>query len=359
MEKIPRIGRPMRRHLIKLGRESGDPATALRFHAVSKLGLGQNSPQVSEELNIARSTVVKSAYRFAEEGIEGLYDKRQRNGAAKVDDAFRRRVGELLRGTPEDFGWMRPTWTRELLCLEMVRNGWPKIAVCTMGRALAFIGARLGMPKPIVLCPWPRDERLRVLAGIRRLEARASADEPVLYSDEVDVHLNPKIGRDWMLRGHQRRIVTPGKNQKFYLAGALDVRTGRLHTTGAEKKNAALFCQLLWLLASRFRRARRIHLVVDNYGIHKAHLTQRTLETLRGRVVLHFLPPYCPDANRIERVWQDFHANVTRNHRCKTMNHLLANARRYLDSYQSRRSAARLVASPTATKSVRQLRSVI
>jgi transposase len=359
MEKIPRIGRPMRRHLIKLGRQSGDPATALRFHAVSKLGLGLSSPQVAAELNIARSTVVKAAGRFVDEGIEGLYDQRRGNGAAKVDATFRRRVAELLRGTPGDFGWMRPTWTRELLCLEMARTGWPKVAVCTMGRALAFIGARLGMPKPVVLCPWPRDERLRVLAAIRRLEARASSDEPVLYSDEVDVHLNPKIGRDWMLRGHQRRIVTPGKNQKFYLAGALDVRTGRLHTTGAGQKNAALFCQLLWLIASRFRRARRIHLVVDNYGIHKALLTQKTLATLRGRVVLHFLPPYCPDANRIERVWQDFHANVTRNHRCKTMNHLLANARRYLDSYQSRRAAAPLLATSVAANSVRQLRSVI
>ena len=58
----------------------------------------------------------------------------------------------------------------------------------------------------------------------------------------------------------------------------------------------------------------------------------RLLAALGGRIVLHFLPPYCPDANRIERVWQDFHANVTRNHRCKTMNRLLDNARRYLDA---------------------------
>jgi transposase len=189
---------------------------------------------------------------------------------------------------------------------------------------------------------------MRVLAEIRRLEARASAEEPVLYSDEVDIHLNPKLGRDWMLRGHQRRVVTPGKNQKFYLAGALDVRTGRLHTTGAERKNAALFCQLLWLLATRYRRARRVHLVVDNYGIHSAHLTKSTLAALAGRIVLHFLPPYCPDANRIERVWQDFHANVTRNHRCKTLPHLLSNARRYLDSYRWRRPAAPSVANRAA-----------
>ncbi len=66
-------------------------------------------------------------------------------------------------------------------------------------------------------------------------------------------------------------------------------------------------------------------------------IARNTLTALGGRVVLHFLPPYCPDANRIERVWQDLHANVTRNHRCKTMNKLLDNARYYLDGYVWRR----------------------
>ena len=119
------------------------------------------------------------------------------------------------------------------------------------------------MPKPVVLCPWKRDARERRLAELRALEARASAKEPVLYADEVDVHLNPKIGRDWMLPGQQRRIVTPGKNQKFYLAGALDVGSG-------------------------------------NYGIHSARTTKRRLAALGGRIVLHFLPPYCPDAHGID-----------------------------------------------------------
>lgn len=346
--KIPRMGLLKRRHLLWLGRRSGDPATALRFLVVVRLALGHKSPRVANDLVVARSTVVRTAERFAAEGAEGLYDQRSENGTAKVDAAFRSHLAHVLERTPEDFGWTRPTWTRELLCLQMARDGWPNVAVCTMGRALAFIGARLGTPKPIVLCPWPRDERLHVLAGIRRLEARATADEPVLYSDEVDVHLNPKIGRDWMLPGKQRRIVTPGKNQKFYLAGALDVRTGRLHTTGADKKNATLFCDLLRLLATQYRRARRVHLVVDNYCIHSAHLTRDTLTALGGRVVLHFLPPYCPDANRIERVWQDFHANVTRNHRCKNMPQLLANARRYCESYRWRRSATLSVARAVA-----------
>jgi transposase len=68
-------------------------------------------------------------------------------------------------------------------------------------------------------------------------------------------------------------------------------------------------------------------LIVARLGLRK------TSEALDGRIVLHFLPPYCPDANRIERVWQDLHANVTRNHRCKTMNALLGKARTYLEGY--------------------------
>ncbi len=73
--------------------------------------------------------------------------------------------------------------------------------------------------------------------------------------------------------------------------------------------------------------------------IHKARQARKTLAALGGRIVLHFLPPYCPDANRIERVWQDFHANVTRNHRCGTMSELLGNVRDYVDAYRWRRAA--------------------
>jgi transposase len=332
---MPRIER---RLLIRLGRRSGDPDTLIRFQVVAGLGAGRSTVQVAQDLCVARSTVVSASERYDRSGVEGLYDQRRHNGARKADDDFHLRVMDLLRQTPEDFGWSRPTWTRELLCMQMARDGYVKVSVCTMGRVLARIGARLGMPKPVVLCPWKRDARERRLAQIRALEARACAAEPVLYEDEVDIHLNPKVGRDWMLRGHQRRIVTPGKNQKFYLAGALDVRTGQLHTTGAAKKNATLFCELLRLLADAYPRAKRIHLVVDNYGIHSARETQSALADLGGRIVLHFLPPYCPDANRIERVWQDLHANVTRNHRCKTMNQLLNNARRYLTAYIWHRS---------------------
>jgi transposase len=335
--KIPRMTRPERRRLLREGRKSGDAATCERFRIIALLGEDRQVVEVARLLDVAVAHVSRTQARFLRGGTEALYDRRINNGNLKVTVEFLITLEEVLMRGPSDFGWARPTWTRELLCLEMERRGFERVAVCTMGRALHQLGARLGTPKPIVLCPWTHERKYRVLREIKRLETNASDDEPVLYADEVDIHLNPKIGRDWMLRGQQRRVVTPGKNKKYYLAGALDVRSGRLHTVGDYSKSSRLFCQLLFHLATRYRRARRIHLILDNYGIHKSRATQRVLATLRGRVVLHFLPPYCPDHNRIERVWLDLHANVTRNHRCRSLRHLLDNVVAFLTTYQRHR----------------------
>jgi len=334
--RIPQMRRPEWRRLLMKSRRIRDPMTALRFLAVVHLARGRNQADVARALVLAPASVSRIAARFVRQAESGLYDRRAKNGAGKTGEAFLRGLTDVLTRTPPDFGWMRPTWTRELLCLEMERQGFIRVAPCTMGRALARIGARLGSAKPVVLCPWKRDQRLARLEELRQVEEGATVDEPVLYEDEVDIHLNPKIGRDWMLRGHQRRIVTPGKNQKFYLAGALDILTGRLICTGAAQKKASLFCDLLRRISKHYHRARRVHIILDNYGIHSAKETARVVAELEGHIELHFLPPYCPDSNRIERVWEDLHANVTRNHRCPNMMALLANARTFVDQYRWR-----------------------
>ena len=62
----------------------------------------------------------------------------------------------------------------------------------------------------------------------------------------------------------------------------------------------------------------------------------RALATVKERVKLHSLLPYCPDHIRIERVWEDGHAHVTRNHRCQTLEELRAQVKIYLDTWNWR-----------------------
>lgn len=49
-------------------------------------------------------------------------------------------------------------------------------------------------------------------------------------------------------------------------------------------------------------------------------------------------PPHCPSFNPIERVWLDLHAEVTRNHRCGTIEALMAEVDYYLKHRNRERS---------------------
>jgi hypothetical protein len=71
-------------------------------------------------------------------------------------------------------------------------------------------------------------ERARRLAKIRDKIEHLRPSEALFFVDELDIALLPKVGSQWMLKGRQVEIPTPGKNQKRYLAAALDWRTGEL-----------------------------------------------------------------------------------------------------------------------------------
>ena len=98
----------------------------------------------------------------------------------------------------------------------------------------------------------------------------------------------------------------------------------------AQRKNSDLFIALLARLRHAQPHARRIHLVLDNYGIHSSKRVQTWLAGQYALFVLHFLPPYSPEHNKIERLWRELHANVTRNHRCRSIEQLMARTTTYL-----------------------------
>ncbi|HID74588.1 MAG TPA: hypothetical protein EYP56_01175, partial [Planctomycetaceae bacterium] len=160
----------------------------------------------------------------------------------------------------------------------------------------------------------------RVAVGRREAARRA---EPLRLGTQL---MLPALPPEWPCA-----IPAPGQNEKRYLAGALDARTGEIVWVEGESKNDMLFICLLWEVHQRYPWAKKIHVILDNYGIHSTKEVEKTLGTEAGRrFELHFLPPYCPDDNRIERLWEDLHANVTRNHKCSRMCDSVRNVRYYL-----------------------------
>jgi len=326
------LSRSLRRWVMNEAMRGEDAGWRMRCKVIRNLVRGESPTQIHRILGCARSHVYDVAAKFVEHGVEGLEDGRESNGSPKVTTEYAIIVLAAVSGSPLDHGYERPTWTQELLVLVAGEQTGIQVSTTTMSRLLANCGVRHGRPKPRVECPWPKAAKTRRLNAIRRLAEEPPPNAAVLYVDEVDVHLNPKIGPDWMLEKQQKDVLTPGQNAKHYLAGALDATTGRLQWVAGPKKTSALFIALVdHLLACRTYLDQTIHLVLDNFRIHSSRAVAAAQLRWGERVQLHFLPPYCPDHNRIERLWKDLHDNVTRNHRCQTMDELLEKVRHYLN----------------------------
>jgi transposase len=303
---------------------------ALRARVLLLVHEGYPASEVAARVGCVRATVYRTMYRFEELGEAALHDQRGCREPVKVTAQVEDRLLGYLDWTPNDYGWDRANWTLELLSRQLRGDTGVKLSCSYVYQLLRRWGCRRGRPRPGLRIP-VRGRR-KTLETIEKLVARASREEEVFYQDEADVHLNPKIGATYLKPGHQPVVLTPGKNLKRYIFGALNARTGNIVYGVAEHKNSELFAQFLQFLSAQYRRAKRIHLVLDNYVIHKAQLVTRTLEALRGRVVLHFLPPYSPEDNVIERLWKQLHDHVTRNHRHRTIASLVAAVRRFMDN---------------------------
>jgi transposase len=332
-----KLHRQTRRRLERAARKTKSADYQTRVRVVLLYDRGWGCDRIAGALGCAPATAVRIARRFLEGGEEALLDGRRENGAPKVDEDSLEALRLIVAKQPEDFGWSRSTWSRELLAKELARQTDTHVSERTLGRMLAKIGARHGMARPTPKIDWSGAKKSRRVREILRVVENLPAREVAFYEDEIDIHLNPKIGRDWMLPGTQKEVVTPGKNEKRYLYGALAVAGEDLVYVRADRKNSEGFIALLERLREVNPRARRIHLVLDNFGIHKSKKTQRYLAEHGDLFMLHFLPPYSPEHNRIERLWRDLHGSVTRNHRCRSMAALMDRVCQWLRRERQRR----------------------
>jgi transposase len=309
----------------------------MRYRIVLRAAEGHSGRRMARELGCCAATVSRTLDRYEALGEAGLIDRREDNGQTKADEPYAQTVLWILEHTPPEHGHRRPTWTQMLLIATARRYTGVTVSRRTMGRLLKTYRVRRGRPKPDAPCPWSKARKNRRMAPIHGLVASLPDDQACTWADEADIDLNPRIGFDWMLPGTQRHVMTPGKNVKRYLAGAMDTRTDRVMWVKGKRKNSRLFIELLKRLLAEYADKTVIHVILDNYCIHSSKQTRAWLAEHGRKIRLHFLPPYCPDDNRIERkVWREVHANVTVNHRCETIEELLAEVVHYLMKHNRR-----------------------
>ena len=255
-----------RKTLLHYYRHHADPALRLRAHLILLLADGCTWAVIAAFCYCSSRTIARWHGRFQQGRVTALLGlpcgRRPRFLVGWMGVV----VGWVTQLTPRAFGFLRSRWCCEVLMLLLWRVHRLDVSRETVRRWLHRADIVWRRPRPVLRRRDPQREV--ILAGLRGLLLHLPEDETVVFEDEVDINLNPKIGCMWMRKGHQAEVVTPGDNKKCYLAGSLHWRTGALLTTAGPKRDGQLFVRHLHDLRRRLRRYRVIHVICDNAKFH-------------------------------------------------------------------------------------------
>lgn len=123
-----------------------------------------------------------------------------------------------------------------------------------------------------------------------------------------------------MKQGQQKKIPTPGQQQKTHLFGAYDWHTDTVHWLIKPTQDSSAFIDFLCHLLLHCYSQQRLILVLDNAPFHTSAMAQAALSLFEDRVLIIWLPKYCStELKPIERYWKHLKEQVCVNKLFATM----------------------------------------
>src|SRR5262245_24578923 len=197
----------------------------LTFHILLLCAAGRNPTEIAAFLFCSRSSVYRivRAYRAGSLGVCIAQDGQLSIAVQStiLMPWLTRSLGALLKKAPRAYGWCRTRWSCAMLAATLQAKHGIEVSAETVRRWLHEMGWVWKRTKLVAKDDDPH--RIERLARIRFQHEHLDRHEVMVFADELDIHLLPKVGAAWMRQGTQDEIMTPGTNEKYYLAGALDL----------------------------------------------------------------------------------------------------------------------------------------
>jgi len=278
---------------------------ARRANALVLLDSGWSCEQVAQALFLDDDTVRKWRDAFVEEGLEGLTRFEAGGSACQLSGEQQEKLKAWITAT-------LPHSTRQV-------GAWieKKFGLLYESRSgLITLLHRLGFEyhKPNVI-PRKLDEEKQkaFIENYEKLMNSLGDDEAVLFVDAVHpTHAARPVGC-WAPKQEKLAIEQTSGRQRINIHGAIDLETGQTRMIEVETVDAASTIKLLQSIEAIYPMLALIHVFLDNARYHHAKLVQEWLAQPGRRIKLHFIPPYCPHLNPIERLWGVMHKHVTHN----------------------------------------------
>lgn len=186
----------------------------------------------------------------------------------------------------------------------------------TFGKKYSLSGVtillkRLGFVyKKTTLVPSKYDEvrQAQVKTSYEVLELLLPEDDVILFGDGVHPQHNTTCTSAWIKKGKTKEIKSNTGRKRVNWNGVYNPGNQDLILHESETINAETVLVFLKKIEDFYLKKKEIHIFVDNASYYKNALVTEYLKT--SRIKFHFLPPYSPNLNLIERFWKFMRKDV-------------------------------------------------
>jgi transposase len=283
--------------------------TELRKRAVASIQDGESPASVAAALGVNERTVYRwlAAYRT---GGWGELDARKRGGRPrKLDGQAMKWIYETIAAkSPLQLKFPFALWTAAMV-QQLIKSRFSvKLSHSSVCRLLNQLGLSAQRPlwrayqqDPETVERWKNEEYPRIRRRARRLGAQ------IFFADEAGVRSDFHSGTTWGKRGTTPVVSSTGARFGANIISAVSAQGQLRFMLTKGRVTASVFIEFLRRLLVNAEAP--IFLIVDGHPTHKAKSVKRFVAEQDGWLELYFLPPYSPELNPDELVWNDLKNN--------------------------------------------------
>lgn len=284
--------------------------TELRRRAVTRVQEGISPEVVAKVLGISRATIYGWLARYRSGGVAAL-DARKRGGRKpKLDGAALRWIYRTVtEKNPLQLKFTFALWTAKMVGQLIQEHFGVKLSKSSVCRLLSQLG--LTPQRPIWRAYQQRAEDVQRWLKTEYPRIRALAKQHhalIFFGDEAGVRSDHHRGTTWAPKGVTPVVSSTGARFGLNMISAVSAQGEFRFMTVAGRVGARQFIEFIRRLLHNMPRM--VFLIVDGHPAHKAKSVQLFVETVKDRFRLFYLPPYSPELNPDERVWNDVKNNA-------------------------------------------------
>lgn len=288
---------------------SHEQLEVIRIEVVRAVQAGERPSDIARAKGLAVRRVFEWLARYRAGGWPSLKAKPVPGRPKRLSGAQIRWIYKTVtEKSPLQLKFSFALWTRAMIRDLIRRKYGIRLSLPSIGRLLAQLGLTCQKPlskafeqNPTLVDTWLK----RTYPEIKRLAKKLRAD--IYFSDESGVRSDFHAGTTWAPKGKTPVIRHTGRRFSLNMISAVSPKGELRFMTSRKRISADLFLEFIRRLVRGAER--EIFLIVDGSPVHRAKKVTRFIQERPGLIRLFFLPPYSPELNPDEQVWNDVKNN--------------------------------------------------